>query len=278
MLTKDLLKFRRSGEYLKPFFVAVDDSELLELAAKLLAVYESGAGADGLTRSELEEMIEPLLRSYRDVKVAKGFNKLILDRTSFEQPGDYDYPAMRRKLFTVSARTLYQTNGDYQQYSDAFNADAELEKFIAAGLYADLPDNERLIGMKKIFAKELLERYNCSQVQSLLFYCSEMEVTAGDSNPAELRRLFKYLKFFRLLADITRIKPSGKGWEGVTAMHMKISGPASIFENTRKYGLQLASFFPAICALEKWTVKAEIKLDASRFRLNLDESAGLVSH
>ncbi len=39
MLTKDLMKFRRSGETVKPVFIAVDDPANLELASELLAVY-----------------------------------------------------------------------------------------------------------------------------------------------------------------------------------------------------------------------------------------------
>jgi uncharacterized protein len=42
--------------------------------------------------------------------------------------------------------------------------------------------------------------------------------------------------------------------------------------------LQLAIFFPAVCDLNKWQLKADIKLNNKNSRLNLNESSGLVSH
>jgi predicted nuclease of restriction endonuclease-like RecB superfamily len=59
---------------------------------------------------------------------------------------------------------------------------------------------------------------------------------------------------------------------------MTIDGPASLFENTNKYGLQLASFFPAIPDLEKWSLSSMIKLNNKHFVLKVDQKSGLVSH
>ena len=39
-------------------------------------------------------------------------------------------------------------------------------------------------------------------------------------------------------------------------IRLKIDGPASILENSLKYGLQLASFFPALCRLKKWKISS----------------------
>jgi predicted nuclease of restriction endonuclease-like RecB superfamily len=111
----------------------------------------------------------------------------------------------------------------------------------------------------------------------LLIYADEMEIKVADDRQAEMRRLFKYLKFFRLLADIEQLKPSSSE-KGFLKMRLNVSGPASLLENTRKYGLQLASFFPAVCAMRKWSLKADVKLKDKRYRLILDESSGLVSH
>ncbi|MCM8526653.1 MAG: DUF790 family protein, partial [Lentisphaeraceae bacterium] len=59
---------------------------------------------------------------------------------------------------------------------------------------------------------------------------------------------------------------------------MTVDGPISLFENTSKYGLQLACFFPALPDLDHWKVFAEIKLNNRHFELKLDQKSGLVSH
>jgi len=114
-------------------------------------------------------------------------------------------------------------------------------------------------------------------VQSLLLYSGRLELDIEETDQAKLRRLFKYLKFFRLLATV-HAKPSRQKNKAARRLKMVVDGPASIFENTRKYGLQLASFFPAVCDLEKWTLRAEIELRKDKRVLRLDQESGLKSH
>jgi predicted nuclease of restriction endonuclease-like RecB superfamily len=276
MLTKDLLKFRRRGDYIKPVFIGTVDPMLLELAEKLLAVYSFEQDSGGMTRGEISELVEPVLKSVSDPKISRGLNKLIQDRCIFEQPAEYDYAEMRRQVFRRSAELLKQ-HTEFETYRETILNDPENGDFVRQDIFADLPENEHLVKLKPMFPRELLERYNCAQVQSLLIYADEMEIKVADDRQAEMRRLFKYLKFFRLLADIEQLKPSSSE-KGFLKMRLSVSGPASLLENTRKYGLQLASFFPAVCAMRKWSLKADVKLKDKRYRLILDESSGLVSH
>lgn len=280
MLTKDLLNFRRNGDYLKPVFINTEDRGLQTLAGNLLALYEIPDGESvGISMRELEELSEPFIKSQRNLKLAKGLNKLILDRCEFSAPPEHDFQELRSIIFSRSAAMLkdVSTQLDYQKYRDSTAGTPELAEFIEQDIYADLPENERLIRFRKIFPKELLERYNCAQVQSLLLYCDKLELDIVESDQARLRRLFKYLKFFRLLASVKAMPPPKNNKE---ARHLKmvVDGPASLFESTRKYGLQLASFFPAVCDLEKWTLRAEIKLRNEQRLLRLDQKSGLKSH
>ncbi|MFA7184760.1 MAG: DUF790 family protein [Victivallales bacterium] len=274
MLTKDLVKFRKQGKYIRPQFIAVNDSVLLRIAEDLLTVYNGREENSALTRGEIEELVEPVLKSHRDLKLTGGLNKLLLDRCEFSQPEDFDYPARRREIFLRAAELLKNGAENYDGYYRELMNGSE---FANHDIFADLPENETLTGFRTLFPRELLERYNCAQVQGLLLNASEIEVKVSSPDPAELRKLFKYLKFFRLLAEIKQIKnPAGE--KDDIAMSLKISGPASILENSRKYGLQIAIFFPAVCALKKWQLKADIKSGGKVYRLNLDESSGLVSH
>ena len=277
MLTKDLVKFRKQGKYVRPNFIATDDSKLLRVAEDLLTVYHGQEEGENLTRGEIEELVEPVLKSHRDLKLTRGFNKLILDRCKFSQAEDFDYPAQRRQVFLKAAELLKKAPGNYESYHEKLINDIEIKDFATHDIFADLPENETLTKFKEVFPRELLERYNCAQIQGLLFHSSEMEIKVASPDPAELRRMFKYLKFFRLLAEIKQLK-SPAGDKNTLVMHLKISGPASMLENSRKYGLQLASFFPAVCALPKWQLKADVKLSNKIYRLNLDETSHLVSH
>ncbi|OGV35570.1 MAG: hypothetical protein A2020_07155 [Lentisphaerae bacterium GWF2_45_14] len=277
MLTRELIRFRTMNSYAKPQFVDVNDENLLEFASQLISIYDPEVA---MLRGEIEENLLPLLKSCKDIKFAKGLNKIMLDRCKFSAPSDIDYTAMRKMVFQCSAELLRSGEfPDHMQFRDAIVSESDdILLFDQKGIYSDLPDNETLKSVKKIFPRELLERYNCSLVQSLLLHSAGLEIEIEEPEPAKMRKMLKYLKFFRLLAQISKGKSSKVNDGMPDSLAMSVDGPASIFENTQKYGLQLASFFPAVCDMAHWRLKAVIKINDKELKLSLDESSGLVSH
>jgi predicted nuclease of restriction endonuclease-like RecB superfamily len=278
MLTKDLIRFRRQKDKLKPSFIDTEDWRQLKLAEQLLAVYANGAS---LTRSEIDEQASMVVNGNRDLKLAKGLNKLCQDRSEFSKPGDFEYHELRRDLFLASAKLLTtETFEDYHDYQMAvYRKTAQMEDFVQGGFYNDLPRNEELSKFKNLSPLELLQRYNCSLVQSLLLHSSKIVIELEDPDAQKLRRLFKYLKFFRLLADIHCIKYSGRGKnKNPLKLRLTVDGPISLFENTSKYGLQLACFFAALPDMDKWKMSSEVKFNNRLCQLDVNQKSGLVSH
>ncbi len=274
MLTKDLIIFRRNYNNIKPSFIDEEDTVLLNFATELLDLYNP---AEEPLHKDINEVLKTIINMQNNVKLAKGLNKIVLDNCKFNSPSDYDYFEHRKIIFAKSAEILKNNkSSDVDKYKENLITSLDNEKdFLTSGLYADLPENEKLVSRKKLFPKEILQRYNCSLVQSLLIYAGDIELTIEDPDPAEIRKLFKYLKFFRLISTITLLKkkPSMKG-----KLNIKIDGPSSILENSKKYGLQLASFFPAICNLTKWEIKTIVKLNQNEYNLKLNEKSKLISH
>lgn len=282
MLTKGLIRARTIADQIRPRFIKTDDGNLLDLAAELIALYKP---ENDLLRGELEAESDTITRTHRDLKLSKGLNKIMLDQCEFSAIAEEGSAEARKILFTNSAEVL--KNGFIETYDDYRNSVLEkspsLKDFLDKGIYADLPENERLSAVKALFPAELLERYNVSLVQSILFYSGRLEVILEDPEPARMRRLFRYLKFFRLLAKIETItegtKPKKSSDPSMPAkIKLTIDGPVSIFENTQKYGLQLSSFFPVICELAKWSLEADIKLNANILKLKVDHKSKLKSH
>ncbi len=270
MLTRDLLKFRfRNG--FRPCFVDPSDPERLRLAAGLLAVYQEGVEAH-MTRGEVAELVEALIKVENDSIFAAGLEKLLSDHATYETVREIDYPAERRKLFGAAAAALASGTRELEEYRKRLWDVPGAAEFMAGDIYGDLPDFERLTGVMQLYPAELLNRYNLALVQGLLLYAESVELETADPEPAELRRMFKYLKFFRLLAEVRRRNGEGEG------LTLKIDGPFSLFANTRKYALQLAAFFPAVVNLKRWTLSARIRLGGRSGNLKLDQTSGLVSH
>lgn len=279
MLTRELLKFKNRNGF-KPNFIDPADPERIAVAETLLNIYHSAVESH-MSRGELDELAAVPIQGAPDRIFAAGLNKLLLDRCSFDPPREIAYPELRRRLFSRAGQLLASAGNDpATTYLDKLSADPENAEFMAGDIYGDLPDNERLQTWRPLQTRELLNRYNLALVQGLLIYAESLELDVSDPEVAELRRLFKYLKFFRLLAEVVRMpaRQSGNS-DKYDGLHLSISGPFALFGPTRKYALQLAAFFPAAVRLKRWKLSAVIKMGQRTGGLKLDQdSAPLVSH
>lgn len=268
MLTKDLLRFRIAKGELKPSFIDPTQPRLRAIAEELLALYDVEMGA---SRTEIDEGVMGIVNSTRDIKLAKGLNKLISDRCEFSHGGDYDHRAFRAELFAESAKLL-KTPHKFSEYAAAIESTFAEHTDRLGDIYGDHPECELLTEMKPITPEQLLDRYNVALVQSLLIQCRSVEITLIEPDTAKLRRLFQYLKFFRLLADV-KFNPARP-----YRLDLTIAGPGSVLENVNKYGLQLASFFPALIAMKTWQISAEIPQERGAVPMVIDQESNLVSH
>ena len=262
MLNLDLLRTTyRNGKFFCRFADTGKEENLLP-ASSLLTLFREGKGR---CRSELVMLARPLISQAPDPKLAAGLEKLIHDTALFDAPDpEKDYPAMRRELFAASGAALSRP-GDFSE--EHYRKELDFPGF---DIYGDLPDFELLCGFKDISETELIHRYNTALVQTMLLYAEKLTVTLHEPETAELRKVVKFMKFFRLLAELSQPAPD--------ILRMDISGPGALMENARKYGLLLGSFFPAVLNLKHYTIESDVEIRSRKGKLLLDETSGLVSH
>ncbi|MBR6372081.1 MAG: DUF790 family protein [Victivallales bacterium] len=271
VLTKDLINARLSGDRVQPAFISVADDSLLSLAARMIGIYNAG---NGITRGEIDEMMAPIVSSCRNLRLGNGLRKTLEDRAEYVSAAQEDLAARRREVFLASARELRSgAHGDEASYGEAVRRAAPLPE---DGLYSDLPENEKLVSIGDMTPRQLLERYNCALVQGLLLYSRQLELELPDVRPSQLRRLMRALRFNRLVADVVAKDKSAKDGDEPMTVKMLVDGPGSVLSNARSYGLQLALFFPHVCLLPKWRMKAKVELRGRWRNLVLDESCALV--
>jgi predicted nuclease of restriction endonuclease-like RecB superfamily len=268
VLTKDLLQYRILKGQVRPRFIDPARPELLALADALCAVPAVGIGAD---RASLEEQLAACHAGFQPQKLAEGLVKLVLDRMTFEEPSD-EAAQLRVESFTAATRLLRALPDDatQEQYEQQLATGlARPLEGIREALYGDHPENRRLIEWKPIGAQQLLERYNLALVQGLVMKARRVEVRALAPDLLRVRRVLRWLKFCRLVADV---KPEGNDWT------IDVEGPAEILSMAKKYGLQLASFVGVVPVLGRYELSAEVVLGRGKpVLLQLDERSGLVS-
>lgn len=265
MLTKDLLQYKIQKGQIHPQFIEPTDSELLRIAEQLIAVFETSPNE---SRAVLLESSKHIIDSTPGPPIIKrGLEKLLLDRTEFDTAPNEELIAFRQKLFTETSRLLSQEQfedyADYQQHVQAQFDESEL----GAKLYADLPSSQPVLAFNTLSAERLLHRYNAAQVQGLLLHCNTLTLKLADSMTAELRQLFKYLRFNQLLSTIRKDDE---------LYQITVDGPLNLFYKTKRYGMNLANFFIAVLHQPKWELTGEIQFrNKQRYQLSLDESCGI---
>ena len=276
MLTRDLLLYKiRSGQ-IYPQFIDPTDRELLAIAEQLITVFEKSPKT---SRAALLETSKQIIDSTPEAPIVKrGLEKLLLDRTEFDTAPNETLIEFRRRLFTETSRLLsqeqFQDHADYQRrVSQIIAGESQPEIFSlveeesASKLYADLPSCQPVLTFRTLSSEHLLHRYNAAQVQGLLLHCNTLTLRLAGAMTAELRQLFKYLRFNQLLSTIRKEE---------ALYQITVDGPLNLFYKTKRYGMNLANFFIAVLHQSKWELTAEVQFrNRQRSRLSLDESCGI---
>lgn len=263
MLTADLVDARKKdGELVLRKLDEEGREEGLALGAALLEVAHDLVGS---RREELDEAWNARTSdgATKRFKLAAGLRKLVSDACSFEAETTLDPVELRRTVFThasESRRTLAEgENFDRTAVLDeAARVLGTTADVVERAMFADLRGEHRLRAPPTLSAESIVEAWELGQAQAVLLTAVRITCTISSASPGLLRAFFAKLKFHQLLFSSERI---ADGWRIV------IDGPYSMFDSVTKYGLRLACVLPALRALERWSLVADIKWGKSREKL-----------
>jgi hypothetical protein len=254
LLTADLVHVRRRGDRL--FVVPVSEAEwprALELASAYLDLARIHVGQP---RGDLLDACRAVDVEPREQRLARGLQKLVLDRCDFEEDATLDPMELRRTLFTRAARARREAEHaafDREAVLAAVAADRQVSsESLDRALFADLADAHILRDARLLSPEALLAEHQLAQLQAVLLRAQSVRATVWSPTPARYRHLFHKLKFLRLLHRIERM-PKDAGYR------LHIDGPYSLFESVTKYGLQLALALPTLMAADRWAIEADLR-------------------
>jgi uncharacterized protein len=281
---KELLKYKKQKEKLVPVFIDTQNSLLLEFTESLLEIVSQSLRK---TQKQIEEEMNHILCAFEVEQIlAQGLKKLCCDLLTFESVLSEKTIEFRHKVFQTSFQYLSTTNC-LNQYRKLVveHVDSALlppgtvlhgagDNTIESYLYSDLPEFHKVTEVKSLSPTQLLNKYNVSLVQGLLFHCGKLKITLTSISQykAQLRQLLKQIKFFQLVAHFEKFDDK---------IEIFIDGPHSLFEQTHKYGFNLACFFPALVLMPQWELEAEIELGKQSRQsgiLKLSHKNNLQSH
>jgi predicted nuclease of restriction endonuclease-like RecB superfamily len=270
MLTGSLVRVRFVRNRIVPVYAAVDDPANVALAEQLLDIFK---GQEWHSRGEIEAEITAAFGEGAFSFLQQGLAKLLEDRCEFEVVSGHPPDQLRETVF--QAAEIARAAGPLNRAAVLAAVAAELKmtpEEVEGGLFADLKSEQRMAKFEPITPERLLQRYNVALAQSVLLKAVGVEIDVRGEPPAKLRRLFRLIKFHRLVCDIEST--------GRDSYRLKLDGPLSLFTATQKYGLQLAMFLPVVLSCRDWELRAALRWGPERKPkvFNLSPADGLVSH
>jgi predicted nuclease of restriction endonuclease-like RecB superfamily len=238
-------------------------------AEQMVGVYKEGTGK---TRRELHKAVHKIFEDEPDCPVRRidAFCKLLDDACVYSRDIPGKAANLRKKVFRLSAGfhpLVKQVNRFFENSETDVKAKIAVEtgktwEDIERDLFADVTEYHRLIKFAAFDpARGLLSRYNVAQLQAALYRAVEMVVWAGK----DFKTILRYAKLARLMHTIERLSGG--------AYRIRFDGPASVLRNTRRYGVSMAKFLPALIACDGWRMWAKIATRRKGYYVSLNISS-----
>lgn len=277
MLTADLIRARVVKGEVRPRYVADDDAGVRALAQVMVDAFRAHLGR---RRADLDAALTELTGEGTDYLLHRGLAKLLFDRSTYEVRSPIEPQDLRRAVFEASARVhpavrtadaLHAVTRDDVLAQVAAQLGVDVGA-VEQGLFADLEDEQVMTEAPDLTGEALVQRYNVALAQAALLRATRLVVHLDEGDPARYRQLFRWVKFYRLIHRAERAP--GGGWS------LTLDGPVSVFQQSNKYGLQLAEFLPALLLFPSWSAEAQLRWGPQKrdvlFRVSHAEA--LVSH
>ncbi len=236
-----LVVWKRKGE-IQPRYAKLS-TDNIEAANTLIEAYKTHIHEKKRVLKIITADLESRGFEYRFVR---GLAMLLDRRGTFVCNSRINPVDLRRRVFDAAQRLGLPTDLKKREkiLSIVASEIAFSKEEVEESLYKDLDDELILESFNPPSAIELLQQYNLSLTQTLLFDSTELSFTAS----GRWQDLFHSIKKLGLIYEAYH---NNGFW-------VKIDGPASLFKLTKRYGIHIAKLLPTIVANPEWTVNAKI--------------------
>lgn len=275
MLTRELAIATFENDQLIPDrLTRKSHAEYLTFAEKMLDIYRNGIGR---TRKSLHSDVH---RVFVDQPECPGrrilaFCKLLDDVSDYSKGDRKQIAQLRISVFRAAAKlhplvtdcdSLF-VNSESQTRNQIAKDHAMCWPELSDRLFSDLIEYHELKSFSGYpDAAALLSRYNVAQTQVILYDAIKLSIKAT----CDFKQILRYAKLARLMHRITK-----------RADHylFELDGPASVLNNTHRYGISMAKFLPGLLSCRGWSMLATLRPHSFRppIRYYLDDQCGLVS-
>ena len=218
MLPKDLLvAIKRKGTIRLKYLQDV------KIAESVITIFNEHVGDKYKDLQEDSAAFEIESENY---KVIRGLSTILERKCEYETKSTLDCLKVRKFLFEKGF-VIDDLGRDQiiEQACDFFNASKEE---IEETFFSDLHEERVLLKPCPISALDLIKRYNLSLTQTLLFNAIELTISVEGN----FQQIFRQINYLGLMYEVEKDESE--------KFLIKITGPASLFKTTKKYGTSFA--------------------------------------
>ncbi|MGD2247458.1 MAG: DUF790 family protein [Candidatus Methanofastidiosia archaeon] len=235
MFSRNLLMVRKRKPYITPVYINPQETGL---AKKISNIYTKGK-----TKGEIDEHTQSL-ETHSTFKVVRGLSELLRRRAHFESVYAVEPKKLRQYLYTKGVVTTEKERETILK--EAAKEFGITSKGVEDTFWKDREEFQVLVTEPDIQPEDLVKYYNLSLSQTLLFDALSLEIVATGN----YQQIFRMIKYLGLMYEIT---PND------STFTITVTGPASLFKKTKKYGTSLAKLLPVIMKAPSWKIKGRIE-------------------
>jgi predicted nuclease of restriction endonuclease-like RecB superfamily len=259
MLSADLLKTRVRGDHITPAFVGLD-GDSLALAEDIIRAFSDHTGRK---LGELMDILEEMEDQGFDYRLVRGLVALLERRCALTVESAATPESVRHEVFSIFGRPALTERLRSQAIAQAAGNLGISPEAVEASLFADLESELIVSGFTPPSPTALLEEYNLSLAQTLLFKATEMRFRASTKHKEVLRAVKRLGLMYSASSEGGRLD-------------ITVDGPVSAIKATERYGTSLAKLLPFIVASPGWSMEASILRkdfngDPRLYRFGMDE-------
>lgn len=226
-------------------------------ADAMLRVYRD---ASGRRRRDIHRDIEAIFADdpFYHPRRVESFCKLLDEKSAYDRDSNRNSAKLRSEVF-LAAGCKHPLSSLAEGLFD--HPEQEVKAEIAMAYELTWPEIENQLfddvlsfNRLKSFdtsaypdARALLARYNVAQFQVALFDATQMRIHAT----AHLKSILRFAKLAELMHEIRRNDDG--------SFLISLDGPASVLDQTRRYGTCMAKFLPGLLSCAGWSMEADIQ-------------------
>ncbi|MGD1834524.1 MAG: DUF790 family protein [Nitrososphaeraceae archaeon] len=290
MLPAELLQYKiiNKGKNIVPLFCDIGDVQKLDIANTMIDIFKD-LSTKKSKKGILQEQISILESDFNNYKLIRSFAVLLERRCNFQYPENYisisntviSSYRLRQMLFEESSKIgLSLDNNKRKQIFNKISSQIDIPvDYIEKYTWSDLEENLLLTNFNCLSPVELIDRYNLSILQTLLFGCTKFDFSMNGGK--YWKQVLRYIKKFGLMYELKSTISHTKSiiidnYERNHNLLCTIDGPLSIFKLSTKYGTMMSKLLPYIVMAPNWLIKGWIVRNTSKgqklYELNLSNN------